>query len=61
MKKASLLSDINVKKYYLIKKPVRLTDLEYDDLYDDDDNFSWREKARRLQARRWRKIKHQLV
>jgi hypothetical protein len=28
------------------------------DYMDDDDN--WREKSRQLQARRWRKIRHQI-
>ncbi len=37
-----------------IHRPTRLDDLSFDDLYEDTDD--WREKAERLQARRWRKI-----
>ena len=38
---------------------LRLSDLTFDDLYQDiSDN--WQDRARRLQVRRWRKIKHQL-
>lgn len=47
-------------KYYVIKEPTRLSDLSYEELYDDTDE-SWRDKARKLQARRWRKIKHQVA
>ncbi|MBA3757691.1 hypothetical protein H0X09_02400 [Candidatus Saccharibacteria bacterium] len=60
MKRDYDLKNIDVKKYYLIRKPTRMTDLDYDDMYTDDYD-SWREKSRRLQARRWRRIKHQLA
>jgi hypothetical protein len=36
------------------------TEIAFDDLYEDL-NKDWEEKAIRLQVRRWRKIKHQLV
>ncbi len=56
----------NMKKLYIVTRPTRSTDLELDDIDSDDggdgdDNAEWRDKARRLQLRRWRKIKHQLV
>jgi hypothetical protein len=57
----------NMKKLYIVTRPTRRTDLELDDdidpvgTGDGDDNADWRDKARRLQLRRWRKIKHQLV
>jgi len=52
--------DSNIKKYYILTRPAKLSDLSLDDL--EDDNVSgWREKSRQLQARRWRKIRHQLV
>lgn len=46
-------------KYYVIKEPTRLADLSYEELYDGGDD--WRRKARDLQIRRWRKIKHQVA
>jgi hypothetical protein len=60
MKRSNGLKDVDIKKYYIVRKPTRLTDLDYDDLYSDDYD-GWREKGRRLQVRRWRKIKHQLA
>jgi len=52
--------DSNIKKYYILTRPAKLSDLSLDDL--EDDNVSgWREKSRQLQARRWRKKRHQLV
>ena len=52
-------SDTNLKKYYILTRPAKLSDLALDELEDDDSG--WREKSRQLQARRWRKIKHQLA
>jgi hypothetical protein len=43
---------------YILTRPTRLSDISMDDI--DDDN-GWREKSRQLQARRWRKIRHQIV
>jgi len=54
------LRDTNMTKYYILTQPTRLSDLTLDD-YDEDEAFGWRDKARKLQARRWRKIKHQLA
>ncbi len=45
---------------YILTHPVRTTDLTFEDFYDDHAT-NWYEKAQKLQARRWRKIKHQLV
>lgn len=48
-------------KSKLIKNPTRISDLSFDDLYDEMAD-EWREKAERLQARRWRKlIKQQMI
>jgi len=58
--KSPRIKDINVKKYYILTQPSRLSDLSIDE-FDDADDDAWRDKARRLQARRWRKIKHQLA
>lgn len=58
--KSSNYQDTSLKKYYILTQPTKLSDLSMDSL-DTDDSYAWREKSRRLQARRWRKIKHQLV
>lgn len=51
-----------IQKRFNLSRPLtnlRLSDLTFDDLYQDiSDN--WQDRARRLQVRRWRKIKHQL-
>lgn len=52
--------DTSMTKYYILTQPTRLSDLSFDEL-DDGDDKSWRDKARKLQVRRWRKIKHQLA
>jgi hypothetical protein len=49
------IKDSNSK--YILTRPARLSDISMDYM-DDDDN--WREKSRQLQARRWRKIRHQI-
>jgi len=64
MRKHSTLSgpvkDNSLSKYYIVTRPSRLSDLTLDDL-ETDDLAGWREKSRQMQARRWRKLKHQLV
>jgi hypothetical protein len=50
----------STSKYYIIKQPTSLNDLDYDEMNYDDD-ASWRMKSKALQARRWRKIKNQLA
>ncbi len=47
-----------MKKFKILTKPTRLTDLHFDDFEEDDD---WQLKAERLQARRWRKLKQELA
>lgn len=43
----------------VINKPVALSSLTFDDLFDEfSDN--WEGKAKKLQVRRWRQLKHQL-
>jgi len=51
----------SVKKYYILTRPSKLSDLTLDELDDDEPESGWREKSRQLQGRRWRKIRHQLV
>ncbi|MBX4199333.1 hypothetical protein KW789_00340 [Candidatus Saccharibacteria bacterium] len=48
-----------MKKYYIITKPTRLSDLTLDDL--DDNDFDWRQQSRQMQARRWRKLRNQIA
>jgi hypothetical protein len=53
--------DNSVKKYYILTRPARLSDLALDEMENDEPESGWREKSRQLQARRWRKIRHQLA
>ena len=64
MKKHSSLTDANndsVKRFYILTRPTKLSDLAIDEIDNDYLEHGWREKSRQLQARRWRKIRHQLV
>jgi hypothetical protein len=62
MKKRNHINETEVKRYYILTRPAKLSDMSIDEIDDQyDDNFGWREKSRRLQARRWRKIRHQLA
>lgn len=60
MKNQGAFNDNNVKKYYILTRPTKLSDMSFDQ-FEDDDVSGWREKSKQLQARRWRKIRHQLV
>ncbi len=57
--KSAQFKNTNMTKYYILTQPTRVSDLAMDDIEGDD--YSWRDKARKLQIRRWRKIKHQLT
>lgn len=57
---SSPFKDSKVSKFYILTRPSKLSDLTLDEL-EDDDVSGWRDKSRQLQARRWRKLKHQLV
>lgn len=61
MKDRRPVSEGGVRKYYILTRPVRLSEMSFDEIDDEFDDDSWREKSRRLQARRWRKIRHQLA
>ena len=58
-KSKSSNNELNVQKYYIVTRPTRLSDLQFDDI--DDDDYQWKQKSRDLQVRRWRKVKNQLV
>jgi hypothetical protein len=38
-----------------------ISETEFDNIFNDDTSDQWEEKARKLQVRRWRRIKHQLI
>ncbi len=40
-------------KLQLINKPTKISDLGFDDLHYEETYDDWRERAERLQARRW--------
>jgi hypothetical protein len=61
MAKRNSQNDYGVNKYYILTRPAKLSELPIDEIEDAYDNDSWRDKSRRLQARRWRKIRRQLV
>jgi len=46
------------RKHVVVGRPTTVSSITFDELYEDISDH-WLEKARRLQARRWRKIKHQ--
>jgi hypothetical protein len=48
------------KKHVIVSRPTAISAISFDELYEDISG-NWLEKARRLQARRWRKIKHQTI
>jgi hypothetical protein len=53
--------DNSLKKYYILTRPSRLSDLTLDDLDEADHDSGWRERSRQLQVRRWRRLRHQLA
>ncbi len=49
-----------MKKLKAFLRPARQADIRFKDLYEEISN-DWRDKAERLQARRWHKLKQRLV
>ncbi len=49
-----------MKRLRLIGRPTRLTDLSFDDLYEDIAR-DWQLRAQELQERRWRKLRRELA
>lgn len=43
----------------ILKKPTKINELIFEYLYDEI-SHDWQSKARRLQARRWRLLKHDI-
>ena len=60
MKRSHLVGTGGLRGHRLISSPISASSLSFDDLYQDISDH-WQERSRKLQARRWRKIKHQLV
>jgi len=48
-----------MNRLHIINKPIRRTDLRFEEL-DYDANDGWLQRSRRLQARRWRQLNKQL-
>jgi hypothetical protein len=55
--------EFSIRNMYIPIKPNRVAELGADESIEDErlNDFSWKAKSKRLQARRWRKIKHQLA
>lgn len=49
-----------MKKFKIISKPTPITEISFDEFYDEMSN-DWELRAERLQARRWRKLRQQAV
>ncbi len=60
MKKYNEFDDSTVNKYFILTRPTKLSDMSFEDI-DLETEPGWRQKSKQLQARRWRKIRHQLV
>ena len=60
MKKNYITKGSGVKGHRIVSQPISSSALTFDDLFEEISD-RWQEKAKRLQIRRWRKIKHQLV
>ena len=60
MKKHRVIGTEGLRKHRVSSSPISESSLSFDDLYQDISDH-WEERSRRLQARRWRKIKQQLA
>ncbi|HSX17962.1 MAG TPA: hypothetical protein VLE51_01240 [Candidatus Saccharimonadales bacterium] len=60
MKKYQIIKGDRSRRHVIVGRPTSSSALSFDELYEEFSN-GWMEKSRRLQARRWRKIKHQTV
>ena len=56
--KRYLIKGEHTRRNAVVDKPTAIDSVSFDELYEDISEH-WLEKSRRLQARRWRKIKHQ--
>ncbi len=54
---SKLKHDDDLTKYYIITRPTRLSGLNLDEFED----ANWRNQSQQLQARRWKKLRHQVM
>jgi len=59
MKNHNAFKDNGVKKYYILTRPTKLSDMSFDEI--DDETGGWREKSKQLQASAGVKIRHHLA
>lgn len=60
MKKRSTALSRPSEMKYILTNPASLSEINLDEI-DEKHDSQWRERARQLQARRWRKLRHQLA
>ncbi|HZP55356.1 MAG TPA: hypothetical protein VFB03_01130 [Candidatus Saccharimonadales bacterium] len=60
MKKHRILKGDYSRRHLVVGRPTSISSISFDDLYEEISE-NWLEKSRRLQARRWRKLKHQSI
>ena len=48
-----------MSRKHIITRPIKNQDIRFEDLYDELSQ-DWEDKARALQARRWRALKHDI-
>jgi hypothetical protein len=59
MRRRTILRDFNMRRHFILTQPTMVDDVSSG--YLEDEDYDWREKARKLQVRRWRKLRHHLV
>lgn len=59
MRRRTILKDFNMRRHFILTQPTTVDEVSASDLEDED--YGWREKARKLQVRRWRKLRHNLA
>lgn len=57
MSKVIGLQDVNMRRHYIITGSQKTPIQDIVDMVEESD-YQWLDKARRLQARRWRKIRN---
>lgn len=48
------------RKIRILNQPTRLSDMQFDELDNTATSGDWELRAERLQARRWRKLRHEM-
>ena len=57
MKSGMMLTSYDRSNHFILTRPAKISDITRGDLpYETDDH--WKEKARQLRIRRWKKLKH---